>query len=177
MMTFGGITSAADGPTLVVSGAVTWLILAGTLATALVAIATAWRKVISPMLKVGASISESFPIWVEIASKFHTPEGQETLSTELQALVANQQIATANQQAMIAQLETVIAHGQTLDARVSAIDVKLSETRHNIIGQFATLKMSTDGATNLVEAIVKTSEDLRHVRAELAALKGDPGVE
>lgn len=165
---------SADGPTLVLSGAATWAILIGSICTALLAVLAFWKKVIAPVLATVSTISESFPIWVDIAAKFHSPKGEETLSSELQALAANQEIAAANQQAMMSQLATVIAQAQTLDVRVERLGEKLSETRHDVIGQFAVLTASESGASTLVDAIVRTSEELRSVRAELAALQLPP---
>lgn len=161
----------AEGPTVVVSGAATWAILVGSVCTALLAVLAFWKKVIAPLLSTASTITESFPIWVDIAAKFHSPKGEETLSSELQALAANQEISAANQRAMMAQLETVIAQAHGLDVRVVALDTKLSETRHDVIGKFAVLSATADGANTLVDAIVRTSEELRSVRAELAALQ------
>lgn len=165
---------AQAGPTVVVSGAVTWLILAGCVCTALLAMFGVWRKIVAPMLRVGVVIQENFPVWVDIASKFHTPEGAETLSTELAALNANQEVAAANQRTLVAQLQTVIAQSTTITDRVEGIDKKLSETRHDIIGSVAELGLTGDGTQTLVTAIMKVSEDLRSVHDQLAALNPPP---
>jgi hypothetical protein len=150
---------AEAGPGITVHGWQAWTTLAGTTVAAVMSILYLFRKVVFPM-------TDGLRTLGDIADKFGEA-GHETISMELRALAANDEVAAANQRAMMAQLETVIAQQKASDA-------KLSETRHKIIGEFATLGASAAGARTLVEAIVKTSEDLQLVRRELAQLERPP---
>ena len=152
------------GPTLVVSGWVSWVLISGSIATALLAGVAFLTKIALPLANVVSQIQRDFPVWADIAEKFSDHNGGETISRELQALASNDELAAANQRAMMAQLETVIT-------QVKATDEKLSDTRHKVIGEFATLRMAAGGAATLVEAIVNTSRDLQEVRSELQSLR------
>lgn len=153
---------AADSPSIALNGWVLWAATVGSLCTAGLAMAGFWRKVLHPMLKVGAVIEENFPVWVAIASRYGE-EGHETITAELQALSANDAIAAANSKAMLARLDSV-------SSKVELIDVKLTATRHDIIGDIAALSAVDAGATTLVEQMERTSRDLQEVRQKLAEL-------
>jgi hypothetical protein len=163
------LAAAGTDPTLSVHGWLATAIALGALATASVAAVAFMTKVMLPMITAVAEMRRDYPVWVKIAEKFGSAGG-ETISTELRALASNDEVASANQRAMMAQLETVITQQKTLDARVGSLDEKLKDTRHSIIGAYATLEMSAAGSRTLVDAIVKTSEDLQAVRVELGKL-------
>lgn len=150
----------AAAPSLIVDGWMAWLLTIGSLATAVVALWTLFRKVLLPAATIVAEIQRDYPVWTGIAEKFVSTEGQETLSLKLEALAANDDLAAANQRTMMAQLETVIAQARLTDE-------KLSDTRHKVIGEFAILRSADGAARSLVDAIRATSDELVSTRADL----------
>lgn len=157
----------ASDPTLTISGWVPWIIAFGSLAAAGTSIVVFFKKVALPFAELVATMRKDFPVWRDIAETFGA-EGQETISTELRALAANDEVSAANQKAMMGQLSSVIA-------KVDVLDVKLTETRHSIIGDYAALRMGEAGTKTLVESIVDASNRLEEVTVQLAELtRGDP---
>lgn len=163
--------AAAEGPSLALTGWAAWLVAAGALATAGLAIAQFWRKVLHPMLRVGAVIEESFPVWVSIAKQYSDNTGQETLSREIGGLAANQQTATAILQSHGAKLDTVTAQNELLGTRVQELDVKLGETRHAIIGVDAALTGADGASMTVIEKLIDTSRELVTVNEQLVEVK------
>lgn len=143
----------SNDPHIVVSGWVPWIIAAGSVCGAASAIVMFFRRVAVPFAELVSIARRDFPILADIAETFGHG-GQETISAELRALAANDETSAANQKAILARLEVVA--------------VKLTQTRHDIIGEFAGLKTGPAGAVTLVEAIERTASDLQDVRTQLA---------
>lgn len=158
------LAAAGNGSaTFSLHGWVAFVVLLGSVAAAGSAVAVFIRKVIGPLVDSVAELRRDWPVLVDIATRFSN-DGQETITTELRALASNDELSAANQRAMMAQLDTVIA-------QVGTLDTKLSDTRHKWLGDVAGLQASTAASMTMVEAIVKTSEDLQAVRQELHLLQ------
>jgi hypothetical protein len=156
------ILLASDaGPTVTLAGWYAWITVAVFLMGGAVGSVAFLNKVLLPLATAVADIRKDYPVWADIAEKFGDEGGRETISTELSALASNQALSAANQQTMLAQLQTVIAQSTALDAKVS-------ETRHQIIGEFTALRLVDGGTETLVQAIVRVSNDLKAVQQELA---------
>lgn len=155
--------SAADAPEVAVSGWPAIIILVGSVSTAAVAVVAFFRKVAFPLADLVAEIRRDFPVWSDIAQQFGEA-GQETISRELRALAANDEVSAANQQIILDRLDNVIATTDSLDR-------KLSDTRHNIIGDYAALGIGATAASNLVDAIERTASRLQDVQSRLQTLE------
>lgn len=160
----------AGGMTAHVPSWAALVILAGSLAGALTAIAVFTRKVIVPCARGLAAITENMRVMADIAERFGN-QGHETISAELHALAVNDERSAENQREMLERLATIAGHTETIDS-------KLSETRHKIIGEFATLKLGGETTLSVVEALERTSsmlldvkEDLRHMKDDIAVLR------
>lgn len=159
------IVLGADGPTFTLGGWVAWIIAAGGLAGAITAITVFTRKVLLPGVRALFVAGESMRVMAGIAERFGA-DGHETISAELQALVANDELSAENQQEMLIRLSAIAN-------TTEVIDKKLTETRHKIIGEFATLKLGGQTTLSVVEAIERTSMTLREVKEDLRTLKAD----
>lgn len=157
---------ADTAPQVTVSGWVPWTIAFGSLAAAATSIVVFFKKVALPFADVVATMRRDFPIIRDIAETFGR-EGQETISIELRALAANDEVSAANQKALMAGLDSVIAKADLLDLR-------LKETRHDIIGNVLDLKAGPAEAKTLVDAIVRTSSELQQVREQLQKMQVHP---
>lgn len=151
----------AGAQSVTVSGWVPLVIALGSLAASCTAIVVFFKRVALPFADVVATMRRDFPIIRDIAETFGS-DGQETISAELRALAANDEVSAANQKAMMARLDSVIAKADLLDS-------KLTETRHKIIGDLTALKAGPAGAMTLIEAIERTSSELQQIRRQLAA--------
>lgn len=146
-------------PQVTVSGWIPWVIAVGSLCGAGTAIVVFFRKVAIPFAEVVATMRQDFPVWVAIAERYGL-EGRETLTAEIQSLVSNGETLTEIQQHMLDRLE--------------GLDTKLSDTRHDIIGDIASLKAGPAGARTLIDRLEQVSRDLQQVQARLDAPPEDP---
>lgn len=156
------ILGVNDEPRLVLDGWVWWAAAGTTICSFLVAVVAFFRKVALPLAELVAAMKKDLPVLRDIAETFGE-RGEETISAELRALAANDEISAANQKAMLARLDAVAAKADTIEA-------KLSETRHSIIGDITALRAGAAGTVTLVEQLERTSSSLQEVRTQLAAV-------
>lgn len=161
MIASGGVEVHAPGWVAIV-------ILVGSLAGAGTAITMFTRKVIVPAARGLAAITENMRVMADIADRFGD-QGHETISAELRALAVNDELSADNQQ-------KILEHLAAIADRTEGIDSKLSETRHKIIGEFATLKLGGESTLSVVEALERTSTMLLEVKEDLRLMKNDIAV-
>jgi len=150
---------AAPGPTLTISGWVTFILTTAAVLTAVggigVFVVKFTRNVVRPAI-----------VLAEIAT--HFGEGyQETISGELQVLAQHGEKLADNQQSMIDRLDS-------LAQQTARIDEKLTETRHKVIGEFAALRMGGEATITVVEALERTSEKLGAIERRLSEMNAPP---
>lgn len=154
------MVAAEDGGlTFHLAGWLGFVVALGTVATALTAVAVFTRKYLAPGAKAMVATAEAMRVMYDIADRFGS-DGHETISAELRALAANDEVSAKNQQEMLDRLRQ-LSHDNKL------LDTKLSETRHSVIGQFADLKMGGEATLTIVEALERTSKRLLEVEERL----------
>lgn len=150
---------AADGPQLVLDGWTVWLTFIGLACGTLVGVAAAWRKVIHPMLKVGAVIEESFPKWVAIAEQY-SPEAGGLLTAELAALATGQSAISDTLTDVVGRLEELHRYSHDMN--------------HNIIGDLSRLGLVFGATSTVVDALGRTADRLSEMQQTLDRLGDKP---
>lgn len=157
---------AVEGPQLVLDGWAIWFTFIAGACGALLAVVAVWRTIARPALRFAAAIEQALPTLLALARDYSDDKGGQVLTAELTALATGQGAIAETQRQTVEKLERI--HRTLEDLHNYSHSMK-----HDIIGDVGKLSLAMGTATTIVDALVKTTDEIRATREALERIGGE----